>query len=82
MTFQAGDQFDWLAIVLLSCPHPNPRRIYLIPRGVADSTAKRDKPTSKTAADRYWRIDEIASHFHAYENNFSLSPVGGIGGAN
>lgn len=79
VTYKAGDQFDWLAIVLVSCPPRNPRRIYLIPRSIADSKARRDKPTSKTAADRYWRIDEIASRFHAYENNFSLSPGGEIG---
>jgi hypothetical protein len=43
------------------------RRIFLIPRKLADEKARRDKPTSKTAKERYWRIDEVAKIFADFE---------------
>lgn len=72
------DQFDWLAVVLLSSTEANGRSIYVIPRAVADLNARRDKLTSKTANLRYYRIDEIDRLFESYRNNFVLS-VGGTG---
>lgn len=76
VSYDARDEFDFLAIVLLpgaGVPH---RRIYLIPRAVADAKARRDKPTSKTADERYWRQDEIPMLFAAFRDNFVLSPTG------
>jgi hypothetical protein len=67
------DSFDWLAVVLLACDAGSQRRIFLIPRAVADAKARRDKPTAKTAKERYWRIDEIPKIFADFEGNFSLS---------
>lgn len=74
--YSATDQFDWLAIVLLPGDDQTNRRIFIIPRGVADDQARRDKPTSKSADDRYWRQDEIPEKFATFEANFCLSPTG------
>jgi hypothetical protein len=70
------DKFDWLAIVLLECGDTRPRRIFLIPRALADAKARRDSPTAKTATERYWRIDEIAKVFPGFEDNFALIETG------
>lgn len=76
--YKAGDQFDWLAIVLLSAV----RDIYMVPRLVADQHARRDKPTSKTAELRYFRIDEVERLFGRYRGNFTLrAPDGELSGA-
>jgi hypothetical protein len=39
------------------------RRLFLIPRTLADAKARRDKPLSKTENGRYWRIDEVSKIF-------------------
>lgn len=66
------DQFDWLAIVLLSAERQTDRAIYLISRADADRFARQDKPTSKTARLRYFRIDEVDRLFACCRNNFLL----------
>jgi hypothetical protein len=73
--YKADDLFDWLAIVLLSVDIGSLRHIYVIPRHVADQHARRDKPTSKTARLRYFRIDEVDRIFMAYRDNFGLSDL-------
>ena len=70
--FKAIDDFDWLAIVLLDADARGSRRSYLVPRVYADKLARRDKPTSKTAGLRYFRIDEVDRLFSAYRDNFAL----------
>jgi len=81
-TFKAGpayveyngfDQFDWLAIVLLNGSESCGRTIYLIPRAECDAKARSDKPTSKTAHLRYYRIDEVERLFSGYRDNFVLA---------
>lgn len=81
-TFKAGpayveysdfDQFDWLVIVLLSGLESCDRTIYLIPRAECDLRARRDKPTSKTAHLRYYRIDEVENLFPRFRSNFMLA---------
>lgn len=67
------DEFDWLAIVLIDTAPDKGRTIYVIPRFEADRLARRDKPTSKTAKLRYFRIDEIDRLFSDYRGNFQLS---------
>jgi hypothetical protein len=80
VVYNSTDDFDWLAIVLLPGADVKTRRIFVVPRALADDKARRDKPTSKTAHERYWRQDEIPKQFAAYENNFCLSPDGnGVG---
>lgn len=70
--FKESDDFDWLAIVILPTDeHPN-RKIYLVPRDLADSKARRDSPTSETAFVRYYRIDEVERLFGEFESNFGL----------
>ena len=70
------DPFDWLAVVLLACPEPQkPRRIFLIPRAVADAKARQDKPTAKTN-ERYWSIDQTEALFAEFEDNFGLALEG------
>lgn len=71
--YKADDQYDWLAIVLLSADGAEARDVYLVPRPVADQHARRDKPTSKTAQLRYYRIDEVERLFGAYRGNFALN---------
>jgi hypothetical protein len=70
--YHCHDVFDWLAICILPSEEAHSRSIYLVPRAVADEKARRDKETSKTATQRYWRIDEVDKLFHAYKGNFSL----------
>ncbi len=74
--YMKDDTFDWLAIVLLNCPGDQARRVYLLPRAIADMTARRNDPTAKNSDNRYWRINEIARRFPEFENNFSLLPTG------
>lgn len=70
--YWSPDQFDWLAIVLLPGGELLERQIFLVPRALADELARRDKPQSKSADQRYWRIDEVARVFTHYRNNFRL----------
>jgi hypothetical protein len=79
--YRAQDVFQWLAIVLLPGGDEPRRRIFIIPRSLADDTARRDSPTAKTADLRYWRQDFIPERFAAYENNFTLNPLGSGGRA-
>lgn len=74
--YDAKDEFDWLAVVLLPGADVRERRIYVIPRKIADKKARRDKPTSKTADERYWRQDEVPTIFAAFQDNFTLSETG------
>jgi hypothetical protein len=74
--YNETDSFEWLAIVLLPGGSQTRRRMFVIPRGLADLKARRDKPTSKTAKLRYWRIDEVPTLFAAFEGNFSLGQQG------
>jgi hypothetical protein len=67
------DQFDWLAIVLLDGGNCQSRSIYLVPRADADGLARKDKPTSKTAHLRYYRIDEVERLFSGFRDNFGLA---------
>ena len=76
VVYHVTDTFDWLAIVILPSGIESQRRMFLVPRAYADARAKHDKPTSKTANERYWRVDEVAKVFAAFEGNFSLNPVG------
>jgi len=69
-------RFDWLAIVLLPGEDQPGRRIFLIPRSIADARAKHDSPTSKTQTERYWRQDKVAEVSSEFENNFCLSLTG------
>lgn len=71
--YKASDLFDWIAVVILANDGSNNRSIYIIPRAAADAVARQDKPTSKTAMLRYWRIDEIGKLFERYRDNFTLS---------
>ncbi|WP_287203084.1 hypothetical protein [Mesorhizobium sp.] len=66
------DLFDWLAIVLLPAGELTERRIYVIPRALAENLARRDKPTSMTAAERYFRVDQVPELFAAWRSNFPL----------
>jgi hypothetical protein len=74
LAYSEHQVFDWIAIVLLNCDPLNSRRIFLIPREVADKHARRNKPSAKNAHERYWRVDEVATKFAEFENNFLLNP--------
>jgi hypothetical protein len=76
VVYDAEAQFDWLAIVLLPGADQAGRRIFLVPRTVADARAKHDKPTSKTKTERYWRQDKVAEVLSEFEDNFRLSLTG------
>jgi hypothetical protein len=70
------DLFDWLAVVLL---YPEGgRKIYLIPRAVADARCRKDRATSKTAHERYWPIHKTCDWFKEFEGNFALKVTGNI----
>ncbi|WP_287241199.1 hypothetical protein [Mesorhizobium sp.] len=70
--FLDTDVFDWLAIVILANDGTNVRSVYLIPRSVADKTAQRNAPETKTANIRYIPIDQIERKFGQYRDNFKL----------
>jgi len=76
VSYEAKDQFDWLAIVLLPGADLVKRRIFIVPRSEADKRARRDRSTSKDADSRYWRQDKIAEVLAEYEDNFGLSQTG------
>jgi len=74
--YNIEDKFDWLAIVLLPGDGELKRRVYLIPRQFADRIARKNKPTTKHASQRYWSIQEIPKLFTDFEANFILSLTG------
>ena len=74
--FSVHDTFDWLAIVLLKCGHEQKRRVFLIPADVAHSNARRNRPHTKSANERYWSLVQVPTLFSRFENNFSLLPDG------
>lgn len=76
--YNEPDQFDWLAIVILGQGEGHGRAIYVIPRAEAAKVARQDKPTSKTANIRYFRIDEVERLFSRYRNNFALGAPSGL----
>ena len=73
VSYNANDKFDWLAIVLLPGGELPQRPFFIIPREVADRLARKDKETSRTRHQRYWRLDEVADNLARYANNFCLS---------
>jgi hypothetical protein len=74
--YDVKDEFDWLAIVLLPGADLTRRRIFVVPRHIADARARKDKPTSKDADSRYWPQEKIAEVLGDFEGNFSLSSTG------
>ncbi|WP_137179442.1 hypothetical protein [Roseomonas sp. AR75] len=70
--YDTRNHFEWLALVLLQCEGASERRIFVIPRQVAESRARRNGPTTKSHQMRYWRVDEVATRFMEFENNFAL----------
>lgn len=75
VSYNDYDAFDWLAVVILPSGDLLEREIYIIKRDFADRNARRDKETSKTAAERYYRTDEISRKFGPWKNNFILSDM-------
>lgn len=75
VTYNADDQFEWLAVVLLPGDGLKSRGTFIIPRKVADAKSRHDSPTAKTN-ERYWRQDETAVKFAKYKDNFGLSLTG------
>ena len=76
VVYDSRDVFDWLAIVLLPGDDQAGRRIFIVPRAIAEERARRDRPTSRTAHERYWRQDKVAEVLGEFENNFALSVTG------
>jgi hypothetical protein len=76
VAYMATNDFDWLAIVVLPGATEVRRRIFIIPRALADQKARRNRPSAKNPNERYWRVDEVAKKFAAYENNFKLAEGG------
>lgn len=76
VTYKNTDQFDWLAIVLLPGGGESRRRIFVVPRSVADARARTNNPKSKAADERWWRQDEVPKVLAEFENNFKLSVSG------
>jgi hypothetical protein len=70
--YDSRQSFEWLALVLLNCEGQDKRRIFVVPRDVAELRARKNAPTTKSAHMRYWRVDEVAERLSEFENNFSL----------
>lgn len=69
LEYNCHDEFDWLCAVILEGER---RRLFVIPREVADHHARRDR-SPKTAHLRYYRVDQVSEIFAQWENNFGLS---------
>ena len=69
LEYNCYDEFDWLCAVILEGDR---RRLFVIPREVADHYARRDR-SPKTAHLRYFRVDQVSEIFAQWENNFGLS---------
>jgi len=67
-------QFDWLAVVLLPGNGQTTRRIFIVPKLIADVRTPERK--TKYVWDKYWRHDRVAEALKEFENNFCLSPTG------
>jgi hypothetical protein len=65
-------EFEWLAIVLLPGDTETKRRIFLIPRALADATARRNDPATANAGEWYFRLDEVEAFAPPFESNFNL----------
>lgn len=74
VSYSEEDRFDWLAVVILPNGVERSRRVYLIPRKIADLNARKNSMNARNANKRYWRIDEICEAFGQFENNYSLDP--------
>jgi len=68
------DEFDWLAIVLLPGADQSKRRIFIVPRTVADD--RTPVRITKKPDDRYWRLDRVAEALSEFEDNYCLSETG------
>jgi hypothetical protein len=77
VTYKIADQFDWLAIVLLPGADQKNRRVFIVPRKVADARSKQDGPKAKTQ-ERYWRQDKVAESLSEFEDNYCLSATGRV----
>jgi hypothetical protein len=75
VAYNRKHEFDWLAIVLLPGDGETRRRIFVIPRDIADQKARKDSEKAQTT-ENYYRQDEVETLFSAYENNFRLSSRG------
>ena len=70
LDYNCHDEFEWLCAVILE---EGRRRLFVVPREVADSQARRDR-SPRTAHLRYFRVDQVADIFAEWENNFTLDP--------
>jgi len=74
--FDSTAQFDWWAIVLLPGADQLSRRIFIVPKDIAEARSRRNNPTTKWGHYRYVRQDKVAEVFPEFENNFCLSHTG------
>jgi hypothetical protein len=72
--YSARDAFEWLAIVVLPGNGCTQRRIYVIPREVADAMFR--FVSARQPDERECNIDQLHRKFAAYEGNFGLNPTG------
>jgi hypothetical protein len=78
--YDVTDEFHWLAIVLIF-PRADQslrvqRRIFIVPKHIADQRARKYSPTSKVAHVREFRVDEVEKILGEFEHNYRLSPTG------
>lgn len=75
LIYDVNDKFDWIAMVLLECPHEDTlqRQIYIVPKKVADKRMSKNKEGTKTQHERRCALNKISSVFSKYLNNFDLS---------
>ena len=72
--YYAKDEFDWLAIVLLSGADQSKRRFFIVPKAIAD--VRWFKKKAKDPSDMYCRQDKVAETLPEFEDNFCLSMTG------
>jgi hypothetical protein len=74
--FDSTAQFDWWAIVLLPGADQLARRIFIVPKDIAEARSRRNNPATKWGHYRYVRQDKVSEVFPEFENNFCLSHTG------
>jgi hypothetical protein len=75
LEYDERDEFEWLAIVILPGEDETRRRVFVVPRAVADQRASRNTK-GKNIHFPYFKVEKVATIFEDFEANFTLSTTG------
>ena len=75
---ESDDSFDWLAIVLLSCPGEKERQFFIIPKAKANGIFQPGGSATKNRGWMHLQVDKMAEKLSDFEGNFCLSATGKV----